>query len=198
MTPITPFVPFAPAPAPQVVLARAAAQGDARAADRLMTALAPRVRRVVSAVLGAAHPELDDVVQQAMLGLMRALPSFRAECEPAHFASRIAARVAIASARRARAARARRDDEVEVDGLGSEPSEPVDRRRQELVRDLLARIPSEQAEALALRFVLGWSLGEVAEATGAPLNTVRSRLRLGRAALRAAILADPALADALV
>jgi RNA polymerase sigma-70 factor (ECF subfamily) len=38
---------------------------------------------------------------------------------------------------------------------------------------------------------------EVAEATGVPLNTVRSRLRLAKEALRRRILEDPALAATL-
>ena len=45
--------------------------------------------------------------------------------------------------------------------------------------------------------MIGWSLAEMAEATGAPLNTVRSRLRLGKEALRRRIEGDPALAEEL-
>lgn len=65
------------------------------------------------------------------------------------------------------------------------------------MRELMTKIPHEQAEAVALRIVLGWSLPEVAEATGAPLNTVRSRLRLAKNALRAIIEADPLLSEEL-
>jgi RNA polymerase sigma-70 factor (ECF subfamily) len=45
--------------------------------------------------------------------------------------------------------------------------------------------------------MVGWSLAELAEATGAPLNTVRSRLRLGKEALRRRIQGDPVLAEEL-
>ena len=45
--------------------------------------------------------------------------------------------------------------------------------------------------------VLGWSLGEVAEATSAPLNTVRSRLRLAKETLRAKLEANSDLLLAL-
>lgn len=71
------------------------------------------------------------------------------------------------------------------------------RRLREVMRALLARIPAEQAEAIALRFVLGWSLEEVARVTEAPVNTVRSRVRLAKKALRAAIEGDPVLAEEL-
>jgi RNA polymerase sigma factor (sigma-70 family) len=68
-------------------------------------------------------------------------------------------------------------------------------RRRELLRELLEDLPEEQAEALTLRVVMGWSLEEVAQASGAPVNTVRSRVRLAKEALRARIEAQPALAE---
>jgi RNA polymerase sigma-70 factor (ECF subfamily) len=67
----------------------------------------------------------------------------------------------------------------------------------ELLRDVLAQIPPEQAETLSLRVVLGWSLAEIAETMGVPLNTVRSRLRLAKTALRTAIEGHPAASEEL-
>ena len=72
-------------------------------------------------------------------------------------------------ARRSRTAFSRRDDGAEVDCIPVEPQteEDVERnRRMEVLRELLTRIPDEQAETLTLRVVLGWSLPEVAAATG--------------------------------
>jgi RNA polymerase sigma-70 factor (ECF subfamily) len=63
-------------------------------------------------------------------------------------------------------------------------------RRRALLRDVVADLPEAQAEALILRSVLGYSFEEVAAATGAPLNTVRSRLRLAKEALRRRIETD--------
>jgi RNA polymerase sigma-70 factor (ECF subfamily) len=196
MTPSTPFAPFSP----YVLPGRAAPLADGAAGRRLVAEHASRVRRVVRAVLGGGHPELEDVEQQALLAFAQALATFRGECEPAHFASRIAARVALLAARRTRAARARQDDGVEVDELASatQPHDDlVSHRRTDRLREVLARIAPEQAETLTLRVVLGWSLPEVAAATGAPLNTVRSRIRLAKEALRAAIERDPRLAEEL-
>jgi RNA polymerase sigma-70 factor (ECF subfamily) len=48
-----------------------------------------------------------------------------------------------------------------------------------------------------LRVVLDYSLDQVAAATGAPINTVRSRVRLAREKLRQRIEDDPALLDVL-
>ena len=65
------------------------------------------------------------------------------------------------------------------------------------MRTLLDDLPPEQAEALALRTMLGWSLEEIARASAAPVNTVRSRLRLAKESLRRKIEASPGLLEAL-
>lgn len=223
MTPSTPFLPFqpltqfrpyvvtnepapvsAPVESPMVRLARSAGAGDPHAMRTLLRELSPRIERVVRAVLGRANEDADDVIQQAMMGFVQALPSFRGECEPVHFASRVAARTAIACARRRRTLRARHEDGVELDsipresGVVPEPLATTERsRRMELLREVLAQIPAEQAETLSLRVVLGWSLAEIAETMDVPLNTVRSRLRLAKTAMRAVIQSDPAANEEL-
>ncbi len=188
-------------PSAAVELARAAAAGDVAATRRLLEAVAPRMARVVHAVLGARHPDADDVVQQSLIALVQALPSFRGECEPVQYGSRIAVRTAVAARKRARRLESRRDDGVDADQLTCTRLLPSDRlraaRRRTMIRELLEDIPDEQAESMALRFVLGWSLDEVARATGAPVNTVRSRLRIAKQALKKRIEANPAFADEL-
>jgi len=188
-------------PSAAVELARAAAAGDVAATRRLLEAVAPRMTRVVHAVLGARHPDADDVVQQSLIALVQALPGFRGECEPVQYGSRIAVRTAVAARKRVRTLDSRRDDDVDADALVSSRQLPSDAmratRRKEIIRELLAEIPDEQAESMALRFVLGWSLEEVAQATRAPVNTVRSRLRIAKQALKKRIEANPAFAEEL-
>lgn len=184
-----------------LALARSAALGDAQATTSLLKSIAPRVAAVVRVVLGRHDPEVDDVVQQSLIAFVQALPSFRGECQPPRFASRIAVRTAMASRRRSRTRRERRDDLVDIDALATGARNPsamaLAARRTALLRELLYQIPEEQAEALALRVVLGWTLEEVASATGAPQNTVRSRVRLAKEALRRRIEADPVLRETL-
>ena len=180
-----------------VRLVREAARGDAVATRKLLERVAPRVVRTARAAMGAHHPEIDDAIQLALIGFIQALPSFRGECDPSLFAARIAVRAAGAVRRRSRARCNRVDPSVEVDMLQGKPTELAASRRLAAFRNLLDDLPEEQAEALALRFMVGWSLAELAEATGAPLNTVRSRLRLGKEALRRRIEGDPALAEEL-
>ncbi len=184
-----------------MALARLAATGDSVATGKLLRALAPRLHRVVRAVLGGTHPDLDDALQQSLIGFVHALPAFRGDCDPLGYATIIAVRTAVTARKRAHLEHARRGDPVEADsmpGHRSSPSDDVDsQRRKDLLRDLLADLPSEQAEALAMRVVLGWSLKEIAVYGSVPLNTVRSRLRLAKEALRRRIELVPHLVDAL-
>lgn len=182
-------------------LALTAAKGDLAATSELLRRLAPRVASVARAVLGGQHPDLDDAIQQSLIAFVQALPAFRGECPPAGYAARITVRVAVALRKRGREREARAEsygDTLPVTVLAPSPAEiTADDRRKTILRDLLDEIPEEQAEALALRVVLGWSLDEVARATGAPSNTVRSRVRLAKEALRRRIERDPSLADEL-
>ncbi|CAN5911514.1 hypothetical protein BH11MYX4_BH11MYX4_43080 [soil metagenome] len=184
-----------------IALARLAATGDAAATSRLLRSLASRVVRVVRAVLGGSHPDVDDVSQRALIGFIQALPAFRGDSDPARYATTIAVRTAIAARRRTKVDRSRRDDEADAETVATAqpgPSEEMAaQRRKEILRGLLAELPTEQAEALAMRVVLGWSLEEIAVQSGAPLNTVRSRLRLAKESLRRTIEAQPGLCEAL-
>jgi RNA polymerase sigma-70 factor (ECF subfamily) len=186
-------------PSPLMLLAEAAREGDTRALQQLLLAVSPRIERVVRVVLGADHPDRDDVEQLSLLAFTHALGGFRGECEPTHYASRIAVRTAVHARHRLRKQQARFDDLAELDEptTTSTHEDALAERRKRHVRELLAIIPADQAEALALRVALGWSLEEIATAGGTPVNTVRSRLRLAKEALRRKIEADPLLRDEL-
>ncbi len=58
------------------------------------------------------------------------------------------------------------------------------RRRQEVVRSVLANLPPAQREALELAYFGGLTQQEIAEKTGTPLGTVKTRMRLGLVKLR--------------
>jgi RNA polymerase sigma-70 factor (ECF subfamily) len=184
-----------------VAVAQRAAAGDDIATRQFLKAVWPMITRVIAGVLGPAHPDLDDVVQQALIALLRAIVLYRGECHPAGYASRIALHIALRARKRSGVERARARvmaDMLPPDGtVPSASDEAAKERRRQVLNDLLESLPEEQAHSLALRIVLGWSLDEVALATGAPVNTVRSRVRLAKEALRRRIEANTDLAEDL-
>lgn len=193
-------------------LARAACAGDRSATHALLVALAPHVLRTVRGVLGRSDPDTEDVAQEAALVVLDALPGFRGESSVTRFATRTAVLVAL-NARRKRAATKRgggiprlatdvddfdaRAGEAELAGSPTPEEELARTRAMSAIRALLLTLPAAQAEALGLHCVAGCTLAEIAMATNAPLQTVKSRLRLARKALRELLERDPEKLGAL-
>jgi RNA polymerase sigma-70 factor (ECF subfamily) len=153
-------------------------------------------------VLGAEHPDTQDVTQDAVIGFLQALPEFRAESSVLHFARRIALLTALA-ARRKNGTRERRItsdhfEDVHVEDQRSSPHvDLMANRRRQLVRSLLDHLPEPIAEAVGLHFILGFTVDEIATTSKVPTNTVWSRLRLGKSAIRKRLRRDPRLAELL-
>jgi RNA polymerase sigma factor (sigma-70 family) len=168
-------------------LAVAARRGDRDATTKLLRLTAPAVARSVRMVLGPKHADVDDVIQQTFIAFIGALGTFRGDCHPAGFATRIAVHMAISNRRHASSQRARVEALAAIvsDGPETIAADPdLAARRRRVVRDLLDQLPQDQAETLALHLMLGYSLPEIAGAMGCPVNTVKSRLRLAKGALR--------------
>ena len=58
------------------------------------------------------------------------------------------------------------------------------RRRQEVVRSVLAGLPAPQRQALELAYFGGLTQQEIAAKTGTPLGTIKTRMRLGLLKMR--------------
>lgn len=192
-------------------LARATVAGDADAAGTLVAHLGGSMFTIVRRVLGHRNADVDDVAQDAVIALLGALPRFRNECGVAHFAHRIALLTALAALRRARV-RQRwtdsgdglsedwemdRQDGLPIEQAASPLATTLTARRRALVRQLLDELPDVIAEALALHFILGYTVDEIADAAAISPNTVWSRLRLGKQALRRKLEGDARLAELL-
>lgn len=182
-------------------MAHAAGEGNPEAAATLIVHVGGPILTAVRKVLGSQHPDVDDVTQDAVIALLGALETFRGECSVVHFAQRIALLTALSARRRMRLRRRWSDlDERSVrdmpdDGIFSPLDDTVARRRRELVRQVLDDLPDVHAEALALHFAFGYTVEEIASATAVPANTVWSRLRLGKRALRRKLDRDAHLAE---
>ncbi len=184
-------------------LGRRAAAGEKKATRALLVAVGPAMLRAVRKVLARSTPDVEDVLQEAMEALVSALPRFRGECTVLHFAWRVAVLTALANRRRLDL-RAQWTVDAEalllaepVAGDPSPAEEAALRDRRAALGTLLDELPAAQAEVLVLHAALGFTVEEIAGAIGRPAETVRSRLRLAKQALRERIHASPKLTEIL-
>lgn len=174
--------------------------GDSAAIARLVSELAPGVLRAVSALLGRDHPDVEDLAQDVLVAVVASLPDYRGDSTLLHFAVRIAARKSVLVRRRRRSVLGWletfwRGEHPLREGPTSAHDEARGDRQRSLLRVLLSELPDAQAEALMLRVVYGHSIEEISAITETAFNTVRSRLRLAKEALRQRIEAEPRWAE---
>jgi RNA polymerase sigma-70 factor (ECF subfamily) len=186
----------APQPDPLAAVAASAARGEPAAERTLLSTIGPHLLRIVRRVLGSNHLDVEDVFQDCAVAVMSALPRYRGESTVLHFACRVAFLTA-ANVRRKHATdkrRAEREYATLVEALPIASPGPhataSSRATAELVRELLDSLPLEQSEVLGLHCVLGYTVPEIARSAGLPVETVRSRLRLAKRALRLRVLGD--------
>lgn len=177
-----------------------AQHGEPEAVSQIVSELAPGVLRALAALLGRNHPDLEDLAQDVLLAVIGALPDFRGDSTLLHFAVRIAARKSVLVRRRARSVMGWLESFWQGEHpLRQGPSTAHElvraERQRALLRLLLSELPDAQAEALMLRVVCGHSIEEISSITQTPFNTVRSRLRLAKEALRQRIEAEPRWAE---
>ena len=169
------------------VLVQAVQAGDTQAASTLLGQLGGGMLRVVRRVLGGKHPDLDDVAQEATVAVLKALPRFRAESTVQHFANRVTLLAALAARRRSKQ-RARWVEPLGDHEVASADASPMEAailaRRREAVLELLDTLSEPVARVTASHFMLGHTVEEIARDEGLSPNTVWSRLRLGKQALR--------------
>lgn len=181
---------------------RLAAHGDRDAARELVKAVGPAMLRAVRKVMGHRTSDVEDVLQEAVEGLLLALPSFKGQCTVLHFACRVAVLSALASRRRATFRAEFVVDAPEASEQAPSPAaSPLEgvsaNRRRQVVGQLLDDLPPAQSEVLVLHCALGFSVEEIALSVGRPKETVRSRLRLAKQALRERISSSAELAEIL-
>lgn len=196
-----------PAPSPDEplsALAVAAIAGGRPEVEALFIALLPRVRNLVR-YLVRGDREVDDLSQEALVCVLKALPSYRGDGPFRSWADRVVARSVfrrLKSVRRLDRASEplgeQQDEAVDSSTAGADHHRYVERRR------LVARLdtlPEVQRTALVLHHVLGMTVAEVASELSTPQETVRSRLRLGRERMRHSLrppAIEPTVAPAAV
>jgi RNA polymerase sigma-70 factor (ECF subfamily) len=173
---------------PLTALARAALGNEPENVRRFLEGIAPTVRRTCRGVMGPAHPDLEDAIQESLMDLVRALPQYRFEADVSRYAAKIALRVAIAERRKDRARleslrlfhQASESRTTSFDSAGT----VADVECSWLTSLIVRKLKRSQAEVVLLRIFLGCSVEEIASVTGVPLNTAKTRLRTGKDKLR--------------
>lgn len=166
--------------------------GDTAALGELYDRYARVAIAVAYRVLGE-HGQAEDVVQEAFLAVWRRVDSF----DPSRGSVRswllTITRNAAIDRRRGRHARALRDTSLDdvAFRLSTESEEIFEvvaaSVEAERVHEALSMLPPEQREAIELAYFGGLTHHEIAQRTGAPLGTIKGRMRLGLHKLRDAL-----------
>ncbi|MEH1097603.1 SigE family RNA polymerase sigma factor [Micromonospora sp. CPCC 205561] len=133
--------------------------------------------------------EAQDAVQEAYIRAWQRWSTVSAYEEPEAWVRVVASRIAVS---RWRSLRSRARAYLRHGGSDSVPG--PDTATVEVVA-ALRRLPEEQRTAIALYYLVGMPVAEVARQTAAPVGTVKARLSRGRAAL-AGLLAVSDLEEA--
>lgn len=163
---------------------RQAGEGDPKAQAWLVARVLPSVRRIARTFLRRSA-DADDGAQLALIAILKSASTYRGEAAVEGWARRIAVRSIMRFIHRERRKDApmgdASDSALEVSMPAGEPAfESLPRD----VREYLNELPEAQRDAILLHHALGYSLEEIGELTEVSPDTVKSRLRLGTAALR--------------
>jgi RNA polymerase sigma-70 factor, ECF subfamily len=176
-----------------VDLLQSAQGGSREALTRLAVQLLPRVRNLVRYLI-RGDAEVDDVAQEALVTVLRGIRTCEGQATFYGWVDRVVARSAFAQVKRERQRLRGKQDQSDMETFSDSvvlPDEYLSRRR---LVEALDGLPPEQRYALVLHHVLGLTVGEIAAETRLSIETVRTRLRLGRHRLR--ILLDRKAIDA--
>jgi len=172
-------------------LVSAVRSGDRDAFGLLVDRETAAVYRTCLRILGRPH-DAEDVTQESFVAVYRSIGQFRGEGSLRGWLLRIATRQSYR-----RLAQRRPDAELDAIGearLADTSADPtrvvVAEERREDVRRAVNELTDPYREVVALRFFGEMSLAEVAEATGRPINTVKTHLRRGLERLRPAFVRE--------
>lgn len=176
---------------PLRALALAARDGESVAFSQLYQRTRDQAWRVLYRVVGPS-PDLEDLLQDVYIQLMRALKGYRGESRVTTFLHRVCVNVGLMHLR---AKRRRPEDPTDLlpegptgDDHSPERAAQV-KQAQALCSRALASLGEDKAAVFVYHDLLGLKPEEIAELVDAPVNTVRSRLNRARADFATAVAA---------
>jgi RNA polymerase sigma-70 factor (ECF subfamily) len=167
-----------------VILARCKAQ-DPIAFRAFVARYERPVFALLSRLLGRG-PHVEDLAQESFLKAYRAFPGFdlAASARPSTWMLTIATRVALDAKKRPLAS----DETLEAATVSARRATPESESQRSEIGSAIARAAASLSDDQRAVFVLtefhDLSLEEIAEATGAPVSTVKTRLFRARERLR--------------
>jgi len=169
---------------PDLAVVTAVKSGDQGAMAELYDRYSSVVYAVALRVLGDTMAA-EDVLQEVFLQLWRNPSAFDAA------RGSLGAWLAVIARNRAIDALRKRKPETDIEDLvvsvAPDLASEVDRSRAaEKVRGVLGSMPSAQRSALEMVYFQGLSHSEIADKTGEPLGTIKTRIRAGLMMLRKA------------
>lgn len=182
---------------------KAAQKGDGEAFARLIEPFGARLYQSALGILGNRQ-DAEDTWQNALFRAWKGVSQVK---KPEAFRSWFA-RIVVNECRRTLRTKASRDRLRQVSpsngrhddfhgshGITEDATPATQDSAQDIVRRIvvlshLQSLPQEQREALVLRFWLDMPLQEVAQSTGVPLATAKSRLYRGLEALRPLLIRE--------
>ncbi|MBU1219138.1 sigma-70 family RNA polymerase sigma factor [Myxococcota bacterium] len=174
------------------LLAHRAASGDSAARRQVAEKLFERVRTRVW-YLASSDRDMDDIIQNSLIEILKSLHNFRGESTLDTWADRIVIRTAMRFFNNRK-----QKDPVFLE----DPEGVIECKAFQLLsgseikaalQKLLVKLPENQRVVCVMRFAGEYSMEEIADITGAPLNTVKDRLKTGKAKLLRMIQSDPVL-----
>ena len=166
-------------------LATRLSQGDEEAGRVLFRSIYPHVWRIASATLGP-DPELEDVVQSAVLEVFRCLPQFRATARLSTWIYRLVVNVCLQHLRRKKRRAIPCDPTSWNETLPSKHSGPEERalsaEKARILRDVLEEMAPKKRLVFILHDIEGLEVDEIALRLDINRLTVKSRLFYARRA----------------
>jgi len=170
-------------PIEESILIKRAQNGDVDSFEALIRDYQPRLFRLILAVSGNAE-DAEDALQETLLRVYNALPSFRGDASFSTWLYRItlnSTRNWIRTQTRASAERvARRLVQVGVDEPIAVQDKLIEREKCELVRCAIAKLPEHYRQVILLRYYQDMSYDDISHVLRIPVGTVRSRIAQGK------------------
>jgi RNA polymerase sigma-70 factor (ECF subfamily) len=170
-------------------LVKLAANGDETAFGILYSRLAPALYGMAFRMMNDAK-EAEDVLQEGFTYIWRKANTYDPGRSSAFaWAVMIVRNKAIDRLRARQRGEKLREKVISEAGLFAEQvdtsaQEPLSRERRAQVREALQQIAPEQRQAVELAFFSGLTHEQIAECLGAPLGTIKARIRRGLLRLR--------------